>query len=152
MKDLVAVINAALRRRGWSARQASLEAVGSDQFIRDMRRGRVPPVEKFRSLCEILDLEFYVGPKRELGSVDERRLEVAVATAERALESSEVELGPDERARVMVAIYALIGDDASTPANANRVARILKTVTGGDKPPPANRPRRGRLPERDEDG
>ena len=62
MEDLLAAVNAALRARGWSARQASLEAVGSDQFIRNLRRGRVPPVDKLRALCDVLGLEFYIGP------------------------------------------------------------------------------------------
>ena len=33
-------------------------------MIRDMRRGHVPSVERLRSLCEVLDLEFYVGQRR----------------------------------------------------------------------------------------
>ena len=33
-------------------------------MIRDMRRGHVPSVERLRSLCEVLGLEFYVGPPR----------------------------------------------------------------------------------------
>ena len=66
MEDLLAAVNAALRARGWSARQASLEAVGSDQFIRNLRRGRVPPVDKLRALCDVLGLEFYIGPPRAM--------------------------------------------------------------------------------------
>ena len=68
MEDLLAAVNAALRARGWSARQASLEAVGSDQFIRNLRRGRVPPVDKLRALCDVLGLEFYIGPPRACGN------------------------------------------------------------------------------------
>ena len=42
----------AVRAGGWSARQASMEAVGTPDLIRDMRRGRVPPVERVRALCQ----------------------------------------------------------------------------------------------------
>ena len=64
MEDLLELVNSALRERRWSARQASIEAVGNDQLIRNMRRGQVPSVEKFRSLCRVLGLEFYVGVTR----------------------------------------------------------------------------------------
>ena len=49
MEDLLQLVNAALRTRRWSARQASIAAVGNDQLIRNMRRGQVPSVEKFRA-------------------------------------------------------------------------------------------------------
>ena len=39
--DLVEEVNRALRVSGWSARRASLEAVGSPELIRDLRRGYV---------------------------------------------------------------------------------------------------------------
>ena len=42
-----------------------MRAHGSPELIRDMRRGHVPSVERLRSLCEALGLEFYVGPPRE---------------------------------------------------------------------------------------
>ena len=47
-----------------TARQASLEATGSQDAIRDMRRGRVPSVNRVRALCKALDLEFYIGAPR----------------------------------------------------------------------------------------
>ena len=78
-------INRTLRARGWSARQASIEAVGSHELIRDMRRGRMPSVERLRALCDVLDLEFNVGPRREVGTIDEPRLEDAVDSTERTL-------------------------------------------------------------------
>ena len=64
MEELVAEINRALRRRGLSAREASMRAVGSPELVRDMRRGYVTSVAKFQALCEVLDLEFYVGARR----------------------------------------------------------------------------------------
>ena len=39
----------ALEARGWSARQASMKAVGTPELIRDMRRGRSPSVQRFRA-------------------------------------------------------------------------------------------------------
>ena len=117
------------------ARQASFEAVGSGELIRDMRRGRVPSVDRFRSLCQVLGLDFYVGPHRDFASVDERRLELAVETTERALEESGVILDAAERSRVFVGIYQLIGDKGAE-ANAARVAgqrvdqNLLRSAVG----------------------
>lgn len=64
--DILREIDDALRRHGISARAASIRAHGSPELIRDMRRGHVPSVERLRSLCESLGLEFYVGPPRGL--------------------------------------------------------------------------------------
>ena len=111
MDDLVSIINAGLRARGWSAQHASLVAVGSPDYVRDVRRGRLRQVEKFRSLCEALGLEFYVGPPREFNSLDERRLEVAVDTTVRAVREANVELEPSELAHAIAAIYELVGED-----------------------------------------
>ena len=47
-----------------------MRAHGSPELVRDMRRGHVPSVERLRSLCEALGLEFYVGPPRELEDDD----------------------------------------------------------------------------------
>ena len=63
------------------AHQASLEA-GSPELIRNIRRGRMPSVARLRVLCEVLELEFYIGPRREAGAIDERRLREAVASAD----------------------------------------------------------------------
>ena len=130
MDDLLEVINAALRARGWSAQQASLEAVGSPDYIRDLRRGRLVQVVKFRRLCEALDLEFYVGPRR-LVSLDERRLEVAVDTTVRAAREMGVELKPGELAHAIAAVYALVGED-DAPAHAHRLRRLIRTLAKRD--------------------
>ena len=130
MEDLITTINTALRARGWSARQASLKAVGNSEFIRTLRRGSAPPVDRFRALCETLGLGFYVGPPRDFASVDERRLEVAIETAGRALESTDLELDPSEFARAVVAIYELLGEE-ETSANAVRVNRLIAALMSG---------------------
>ena len=61
--DLLKIIDRALNEQGISARQASIFATGTPELIRNMRRGRVPSVERFCALCDVLNLEFYVGPK-----------------------------------------------------------------------------------------
>ena len=61
MESLLREIERAVKARGWSARQASLRAVGTPELIREMRRGRVPSVERIRSLCEVLDREWGGG-------------------------------------------------------------------------------------------
>ena len=139
MDDLVSIINAGLRARGWSAQHASLVAVGSPDYVRDVRRGRLRQVEKFRSLCEALGLEFYVGPPREFNSLDERRLEVAVDTTVRAVREANVELEPSELAHAIAAIYELVGEDEA-PAHAHRLRRLIRTLTrdrqaGGQESP-----------------
>ena len=61
--DLLKIIERALDKQGITARRASMLATGTPELIRNMRRGRVPSVERFCALCNVLDLEFYVGPK-----------------------------------------------------------------------------------------
>ena len=121
----MAVINAALRARGWSARHASLEAVGSDQLIKNLRRGRVTSVDRFRALCEVLGLEFYVGPPRSIGSVDQNRLQDALETTEDTIRERELELESRDKAAAIAAVYELIGEESSpsNPDSAGQTAR-----------------------------
>ena len=134
MDDLIAEVNRALRARGWSAQHASRRLGGSPEFIRNLRRGHVTSIEKFRNLCEILDLEFYVGPKREPGTVDERRLEQTIATLERVLLETGYVLEPEDKASALAALYALPLDQRS-PAAAVRVKTSLSAMTGGRRGP-----------------
>ena len=128
MDDLVEIINAALRRRGWSAQHASMTAVGSPDYIRDVRRGRLRHVAKFRKLCRTLGLEFYVGAPREYPSIDEKRLGVAVETTMRAVKDAHAELEPAEWAQAIAAVYELVGAEEA-PANADRLQRLVRTLT-----------------------
>ena len=130
MDDLISVVNGAVRSSGRSARQVSIQSVGSPEFVRDIRRGRLYQVQKFRQLVEYLGLEFYVGPRRDWRSVNADRLEVAVDTTERVLASTGIALEPSEKANAYVAVYELIGD-GETPANAERVERLIKAIAGG---------------------
>ena len=128
MQNLMTTINRALRARGCSARQASLEAVGSPELIRDMRRGRMPSVERLQALCEVLGIEFYVGPRRS--EVDEQRLQDAVENTERTLEAHSITLESQAKAHAIVAVYELLDQEAS-PATAARVKRLIDALTSG---------------------
>ena len=134
MNDLIEEVNRALRARGWSAQHASRQIGGSPEFIRNLRRGYVGTLGKFRTLCEVLDLEFYVGPRREVGAVDERRLEAAIATLERVLLESDFVLEPEDKASVVAAVYGFIGEERS-PATTARVKRLITAMTGGRRGP-----------------
>ena len=141
MESLLREIERAVKARGWSARQASLRAVGTPELIREMRRGRVPSVERIRSLCEVLDLEFYVGPPRAERPVDAERLERALETTERALVATGRTMSFGDKARAVAAVYDLIGEGRGR-ANSERVAHLIEAVARG-------RPReRSAAPER----
>lgn len=62
------LVEAALKKNGVSGRQASLQIVGHDGLIRDIRAGRLPGVDKLEALFELLGLEFYFGPLRDHGA------------------------------------------------------------------------------------
>ncbi len=83
VEDILREIDAALERLGLSARAASIRAQGSPEMIRDMRRGHVPSVERLRSLCEVLDLDFFVGPRRLRSDAREGAPDVLLSTLER---------------------------------------------------------------------
>ena len=139
MRELLNEIERARRARGWTARQASVKAVGTPELIRDMRRGRVPSVVRFRALCEALGLEFYVGPQRAAGMVDPRRLEHALETADRGLAASGREMDYADRARVVAAIYHLIGDTRA-PASAARVIDLIEAISESRESAASRRP------------
>ena len=129
MRELLQTIEEALKARGWSARQASMAAVGSPQLISNMRRGRVPSVDRVQALCDTLGIEFYVGPPREAIEVDERRLALALEAAERGLSMSRRTMDAKEKAELAAAVYVLIGNERG-PANAARVGRLISMVAG----------------------
>ena len=85
VQSLLEVIDNALRERGISARRASLEATGTPDLIREMRRGVAPSAKRLRSLCETLGLEFYIGlPRGDLASISPE-VEEATENLNRAL-------------------------------------------------------------------
>tara|TARA_R110002111_G_scaffold218471_3_gene280696 strand:- start:202 stop:879 length:678 start_codon:yes stop_codon:yes gene_type:complete len=63
---LKTMVDGALDTRGMSARQASIATVGNDGLIRDIRAGRVPSADRLEALAELLNMEFYFGPHREV--------------------------------------------------------------------------------------
>lgn len=57
-------VNDALEARGISARRASIDTVGHDGLIRDIRAGRMPSGDRLEALADYLGLEFYIGLPR----------------------------------------------------------------------------------------
>lgn len=57
-------VEGALTRMDVSARRASLDVVGNDGLVRDIRAGRLPGIDRLEALYEYLGLEFYYGPRR----------------------------------------------------------------------------------------
>lgn len=68
MKDILAIIDAALVRKGLSASAASRLAVGNPSLIKNMRAGSVDGkrfnTAALEKLADVLDLEFYFGEAR----------------------------------------------------------------------------------------
>lgn len=100
-----------------------------------MTRATCPPnpagrTLRFRSLCRVLDLEFYVGPPRAERPVDSERLERALETTERALTSTGRTMGLTDKARVVSTVYDLIGEGRGR-ANAGRVVSLIETLVKG---------------------
>ena len=63
--DYAAVLEAGLRTSGLTAAEASRRAVGNAYFLYGiLRKGHIPSVEKFESLCDVLGIEFSVGLTR----------------------------------------------------------------------------------------
>lgn len=70
-QHLRAAVEAALTAKGISGRQASLDVVGHDGLIRDIRAGRIPSADRVQALAEVLGLEFYFGPPRDTGPFEQ---------------------------------------------------------------------------------
>ncbi len=104
MQELLRDIERAVRARGWSARQASMRAVGTPELIHNMRRGRVPSVERVKALCEVLGLEFYVGPPRAAAPVDTGRLGRALEITEQALAATARHMSHSDKAQAVSAV------------------------------------------------
>lgn len=138
MQDLLDEIERAVRARGWSARQASMRAVGTPELIRDMRRGRVPSVERFRALCDVLGLEFYVGPQRSGSLLQPHQLEQAIEAAESVIAATGRKMTHAQKASVVSTIYCLIGEGTAR-ANAARIIKLVETVTGTRSDNPESR-------------
>lgn len=67
-------VEGALAARNLSARRASMDVVGHDGLIRDIRAGRIPSVDRIEALFDYLGLEAYFGPKRPAARPAELRV------------------------------------------------------------------------------
>ena len=126
MRELLELIDEVLAERRWSARQASIEAVGTPNVIMNMRRGRVPSIHRLRALCDVLGLEFYIGRPRTVrgAAFDVERLALALDAVAAGFPDADRRLSVHDRAQLMVAVYALLGEgDAS--ASAERVRELI---------------------------
>ena len=103
MRDLLSKIERAVKARGWSARQASMQAVGTPELFHDIRRGRVPSVERFRTLCQALE------------------------TTDRALASRGRRMGHADKAQAVAAVYDLMGRRRAE-ASTTRIAQLIEAV------------------------
>ena len=144
VEDILREIDVALERLGISARAASIRANSSPEMIRDMRRGHIPSVNKLRSLCETLGLEFYVGrPRRPRQDDDEGLSAVPLQTLERtAQELVRLAAGaggdpvPDDLWPVLAArrgraVPQAAGDIVPAGARPVAVARLAAVLGGG---------------------
>ena len=68
-KLLLTEVEAALKARGISGRSASLNVVGNDGLIRDIKAGTLPSFDRVKALCEYLGIDFHIGPRRDTGPV-----------------------------------------------------------------------------------
>lgn len=68
-REAVEVIKSRLKELGITAEDASLRAFGTKSFIYDMARPRYgsPTMDSLVALADTLGLEFYFGPKRDVG-------------------------------------------------------------------------------------
>ena len=127
MRELLELIDEVLAERRWSARQASIEAVGTPNVIMNMRRGRVPSIHRLRALCAVLGLEFYIGRPRTVrgAAFDVERLALALDAVAAGFPDADRRLSVHDRAQLLVAVYALLGEgDAS--ASAEQVRELIR--------------------------
>lgn len=81
------------------------------------------------ALCETLDLDFHVGRRRAPAPVDGERLQPAVQTALRAMESADASRGHPKAARLVVAVHELIGSEGEV--NSARVQELVQLLIEG---------------------
>ena len=126
MHELLELIDEVLAERGWSARQASIEAIGTPNLIMNMRRGRVPSIHRLRALCDVLGLEYYVGRPRTVrgAEFDVDRLTLALDAVAAEFPDADGRLSVHDRAQLLVAVYSLLGE-SDAPASAARVRELI---------------------------
>lgn len=55
------ILDYALERSGYTARKASMIATGSYEAIRSIRDGSFPRLDRWQSICRVLDIPFHTG-------------------------------------------------------------------------------------------
>ena len=133
------LVDEVLVERGWSARQASIQAVGTPGLIVGMRRGQVPSVSRLWALCNVLGLEFYVGRRRTLPGVDFDLARVAETLGlmdDEFPDAPELLSGP-QRAELFIAIYRLLGDQG-TESRGSRVREFVAITRRFGVPDPVD--------------
>lgn len=63
--DIRKIVDQALRDASLSGTAAS-KLAGSVNLVADIRRGTSPTIRRFEPLANVLGLEFYIGPPRQL--------------------------------------------------------------------------------------
>ena len=92
-------------------------------------------MERLRALCDVLGLDFYIGPRRRADAFDERRLREAIASTERTLRNHRIALEREAKADAVAAVYDLL-DRERAPATAERVKQLIDAIgrAPGDEP------------------
>lgn len=93
------LVDAALQDQGKSARAVSMNVVGHDGLIRDIRKGRLPSIDKLDALFRELGLELYFGPP--------------IATAP----TQTFYIGDDEYAKIPLHEVELAAGDGAVPGD-----------------------------------
>lgn len=126
MRELLELIDEVLAERGWSARQASIEAIGTPNLIMNMRRGKIPSFERLHALCDVLGLEYYIGRPRSVpgAEFDVERLALALEALAAGFPDSDRRLSVHDRAQLLVAVYSLLGENDAA-ASAARVRELI---------------------------
>lgn len=72
-QQLLQAIKSELKRKGLTAADVSERAVGNKHLLTNMGRDRygMPSTENLQALCDVLGWEFYVGPPRETGPIEQ---------------------------------------------------------------------------------
>lgn len=86
-------VEAGLKARGVSARKASIEVVGNDGLVRDIRAGVLPSADRIQALFDYLGVGYQFGPQQR--SEPPAEIEVAGASYARIpLHNAWVSAGP----------------------------------------------------------
>ena len=120
--QLVALIKDRCRRRNLTEAEFSQAVAGHGTVIADIRRGRTPSAKRLEKICEVLGLDFYVGPPREAESIPPKIAEALglstdAATVEEALKAIEARREPE--------ISAIRGHLRSAEEDLDRVTNAL---------------------------